>query len=40
VLLGSSPAPGQRAQADTSAPAAAPKGSGDAGAALGSAMGR
>jgi HlyD family secretion protein len=40
VLLGSSPAPGQRAQADTSAPAAAPKGSGDAGAALGNAMGR
>ena len=40
VLVGTSPAPGQRAQADTSARATAAKGSGDSGAALGNAMGR
>lgn len=41
VLLGASPAPGKRAQADTSAAAAAgSKTSGESGAALGNAMGR
>ena len=41
VLLGTSPAPGQRAQADTTAAATAGgKGSGESGAALGNAMGR
>jgi HlyD family secretion protein len=41
VLLGASPAPGQRARADTTAPVAAgAKASGESGAALGNAMGR
>ncbi len=42
VLLGASPAPGQRAEADfrASARTAAAKGSGESGAALGNAMGR
>jgi hypothetical protein len=42
VLLGSSPAPGRRARAELRASTAAPgaKGSGDAGAAISSTMGR
>ena len=41
VLLGASPAPGQRAQADSSAATGTgAKASGESGAALGNAMGR
>ena len=40
VLVGSSPPPGSRAQADTAAAASGAKATGESGAALGSAMGR